>query len=275
VAENPLKKYFRQPKIYVDLPSKGAFNRPGTILGDPVQIPVYGMTGMDEIISKTPDALLSGESTMRIIQSCMPNITDASDLSILDLEFIMAAIRIATYGNEMEIKHTCSACQELNDYEIDLGNIIKHFASAKFESSVPAKEFTVKIRPLTFKEYTAFQIRNFNLQRTLLQLAALENPDDHIDEVRKAMEDMAMLQRDLMIAQIEGVEISEGLVEERSYIDEWLKNVDQEIFERVRKQIEANRSNFDVPRIPVKCPSCEHEEETTLLMEQSRFFAKA
>ena len=66
MAVNPLQKYFRQPKIYIKFPSGGIFNKPGTIQGDVTNTPVYGMTGMDEIIVKTPDALLSGESTAQV-----------------------------------------------------------------------------------------------------------------------------------------------------------------------------------------------------------------
>ena len=75
MAENPLKQYFRQPKIYITLPSKGVFYSPDDISGLFENIPIYGMTGMDEIILKTPDALMSGESTVKIVQSCCPTIT--------------------------------------------------------------------------------------------------------------------------------------------------------------------------------------------------------
>jgi len=59
MATNPLQQYFRQPKIYIKLPSGGVFNKLGSLQGDVTNMPVYGMTGMDEIIMKTPDALMS------------------------------------------------------------------------------------------------------------------------------------------------------------------------------------------------------------------------
>jgi hypothetical protein len=275
VAENPLKKYFRQPKIYIDLPSKGAYNRPGTIMGDAVQMPVYGMTGMDEIISKTPDALLSGESTVRIVESCIPSITDAKDLCALDIEFVMTAIRIATHGNVMEIRHTCSQCNEVNDFEIDLGSIINRYKDLEFQNRVPGKELTIRLKPLTFAEFTAFQLRNFNIQRTLFQLSSVENPEENIEKIDDLLKDLGHLQTDVIVAQIDAVEITEGLVDQKDYIDEWLKNVDRNTFETIRKQIEENRKNWALPNIPVKCDSCGHDEETSLQMEQSSFFDKA
>jgi hypothetical protein len=70
--QNPLQQYFRQPKIFINLPSQGIYSKEGSIQGEVNNMPVYGMTGMDEIIVKTPDALLSGESTVKVVQSCCP-----------------------------------------------------------------------------------------------------------------------------------------------------------------------------------------------------------
>ena len=66
MAQNPLQNYFRQPKVFLRLPSMGIYNKPEAIQGNVESIPVYGMTGMDEIILKTPDALISGESTVKV-----------------------------------------------------------------------------------------------------------------------------------------------------------------------------------------------------------------
>jgi len=275
VAENPLKKYFRQPKIFIDLPSKGLYCKPGTLLDDAVNMPVYGMTGMDEVISKTPDALLTGDATARIIESCVPTVKDAKQLSVLDLEFLMVAIRIATYGNSIEFRHTCSKCQEINDFEIDLGNIITHYKDAKFNDTVAAKEFTVKLKPLTIAKSTEFSLAMFKIQRSLFQLTTSENPEDNVAEINKYLDELAGIQNQILSEQIEGVEIAEGIVEERAYLDEWLKNVDADIFDKIRKQIELNRKNWDMPDIPVKCDKCEHDESTRLNMDPSSFFAKA
>jgi hypothetical protein len=53
MANNPLQQYFRQPKIFINLPSQGVYNKPGSIQGEVSNMPVFGMTGMDEILMKT------------------------------------------------------------------------------------------------------------------------------------------------------------------------------------------------------------------------------
>jgi hypothetical protein len=77
---NPLRQYFRQPAIYIKLPSGGKYYADSAI-DFPVNgdIPVFPMTVKDELTLKTPDALLSGESTVKVIESCCATIKDAWD----------------------------------------------------------------------------------------------------------------------------------------------------------------------------------------------------
>ena len=67
-----LEAYQRQPKLFIDLPSKGKFYQHGNTVADgqSVQIPVFGMNAMDEILFKTPDALFTGKATADVIHSC-------------------------------------------------------------------------------------------------------------------------------------------------------------------------------------------------------------
>ena len=136
MAQNPLQQYFRQPKIYISLPSGGTYNKPGTINGDPNRLPVFGMTGMDEILMKTPDALLAGESTVKVINSCCPAITDPWDLSSLDIDLVLTAIRIATYGGDINIANVCTECDTANEYSLPLSVLIDHYATCQYDNKI-------------------------------------------------------------------------------------------------------------------------------------------
>jgi hypothetical protein len=74
---NPLRKYFRQPAIHLRLPSGGKFYPDGVVdLPPNGEIPIYPMTAVDEIITRTPDALFNGSAVPDILKSCVPNIKD-------------------------------------------------------------------------------------------------------------------------------------------------------------------------------------------------------
>ena len=121
VPSSPLSAYYRQPKIYVSLPSKGNYYVEGALdKSEDGTYAVYSMTAKDELMFKTPDALLSGQSTVAVINSCIPSIKDPWKLPTIDLDAILVAIRIATYGENMDIDTECPACKEEQRYGFDL-----------------------------------------------------------------------------------------------------------------------------------------------------------
>ena len=122
---NPLSKFYRQPKIYLSLPSKGKFYPEGAVeIPDNGEVPVFAMTAKDELTLKTPDALLNGAATVELIQSCIPNIKNAWAMPILDLDACLIAIRIATYGETMDVETTPPNTQTPAQYTIDLRQIL-------------------------------------------------------------------------------------------------------------------------------------------------------
>jgi hypothetical protein len=99
---NPLQQYFRQPAIYVKLPSQGKFYANNTLDLPPTgELPVYPMTAIDEITYRTPDALFNGQSTVNVLQSCVPNIKNGWAVPAMDIDTLLVAIRIASYGHNI------------------------------------------------------------------------------------------------------------------------------------------------------------------------------
>ena len=102
-SQNPLQRFMRQPSIYIKLPSNGVFWAQGAV-EMPVsgEIPVLPMSTTDEITLNTPDALMNGVGVVDMIHSCCPNIKNAWEIPVTDLDIILIAIRIASYGEKME-----------------------------------------------------------------------------------------------------------------------------------------------------------------------------
>ena len=109
---NPLQKYFRQPSVYIKLPSGLQY---GTDVIEPSttgELAVLPMTAMDEVKFKTPDALMNGQGVVDVIQSCIPQIKDAWKITSYDLDSIFLAIRIATYGETVDITYNLPVMNE-------------------------------------------------------------------------------------------------------------------------------------------------------------------
>ena len=238
-------------------------------------MPVFGMTGMDEIVVKTPDSLMSGESTVRVIQSCCPVIKDAWKLSTLDLEVVLAAIRIATYGNEINISHTCPHCKTSNDYTLDLSKVIEHFKSFAYNGKVNLDKLTINLRPLTYKQATEFNIKNYNLQRRLAQTTTLEDEEQQKNIIQELFKELGVLQNEIFSASIDSVEIADKVVNEREFIMEWLQNCDKDVFDRIKEQFETTRIQMRSPPFEGECDNCHEKNAVYLDLDESSFFAKA
>lgn len=268
---NPLQKYFRQPKIYISLPSKGLFYPEGTIDGDPNNVPILAMTGIDEIIMKTPDALFNGESTIKLIESCCPYIKNAKNVPSLDIDTILAAIRIATFGEDISISHVCKSCETENDYDIPIQSIIDHYSNKMFDSRMQYDDLVINFRPLSFQEMTTFNVENFNLQQQLKQLPSItnENIQMHMDLI---YEKLADIQIKIFLSSISSIQTPDGEVTDKNYIKEWLSNCSREIYQEIKKKLEINKNTWATPTNEVKCINCGSVEKIEISLEQSHFF---
>ena len=276
MAENPLKQYFRQPKIYITLPSKGVFNGPESLENGKFEnVPIYGMTGMDEIVLKTPDALMTGESTIRMIESCCPTFKDAWQMSAIDANTLYAAIRIATYGNNMGVTQVCESCEEENDYDLDLNRVIEHYATCHYNYKLIVDNITIKTKPLTYKESSDFGLASYNLQQQLNQGDLVEDPLEKQKVFKELFEELTKVQHSLFLKSVESVEVDNQVVDNQEFIHEWLANCDKKIFDELKKHVDANREAWVMPTWPVKCTHCQAESEIYVDLDNTNFFDNA
>jgi hypothetical protein len=275
MATNPLQQYFRQPKIYIKLPSQGIYNQLGTFQGDPTNMPVYGMTGMDEIIAKTPDALLSGESTVKVIASCCPSIKDPWEMCVLDTSIILTAIKIATYGNGMTVGHKCGNCGTDNEYELDLNKIIEYYMGLEYKNRVEVDDLIVKLQPLTYRLSNEFGIKNFKIQQQIGQTDSIEKEEERQAVMNRLFKEIADLQNEIYMNSVESVETPSSSVTEKEFIKEWLVNCDKTIYDKIKEASFKIRSEWDVPTFPVECDNCQTKVNLSVDLDPSSFFGQA
>lgn len=273
---NPLAKYFRQPLLYIDLPSKGKWYPTGGIeLPVTGSIPVYAMTAKDEITLKTPDALLNGQSTVNVIQSCCPNIKDAWQMPVIDLDTTLIAIRIATYGKEMEFTSVCPHCGTKNEHAVDLTALLGNIKNADWESPTSLPGLEIYLKPQSFEEYNKNSLINYEEQR-ILQLVANEDMDENEKLVR--FNQMFNKLVDTGISQIarsiKCIKLEDGNeVTNVNYISEFLTNCDKAVWEQLQQRINTLREQTQIT-IDTPCHSeeCGKTYTTPFVFEQSSFF---
>lgn len=271
---NPLSNWYRQPKVYVSLPSKGKFYPEGSLdISSNGEYAVYAMTAKDELMFKTPDALLSGQSTVEVIKSCVPAIKDPWVMPSLDLDFLLIAIRIATYGETMDITTSCPACQHENDYTIDLNQWLGIFHGFEYDDKLDFDPLTIYIRPYTYKEVTQTAIKTLEQQK----IFNLVNDEEMSDELKvekfgESFVKLTELNVDIVSKCIKSIVTPEGTVTDKDQIKEFIHNSDKQFFTQISERITGIKEAIELKTPPVACSECEHQFKVNVTMDQANFF---
>lgn len=275
--KNPLAGFFRQPRIYVALPSNGQFYPAGSIdMPKTQELPIFAMTAKDELMMKTPDALLNGTSTVEVIRSCVPNIKDPWKMPSIDIDAILCAIRIATYGHGMDVSSTCPSCSAHNEHTVDLRVVLDNLRSIKFESRLVIDDIiVVNLAPLTYEQISKASLKIFEHQR----IFSIVNDQTLSDEEKvKLFQTSFVKLTDLTfetVAQsITSVETPDGSTDNKAYIIEFLRNTDKQVFNKLNKLLEDTKKASTMAGLDVECTDCQHKYQITLTLDQSDFFGK-
>jgi len=272
---NPLASFYRQPKIYVKLPSKGKFYPSGALdVSSNEEYPVYAMTAKDELMFKTPDALLTGQSTVELIKSCIPAILDPWSMPAIDLDFALIAIRIATYGDKMEVGCNCPHCNAENSYDVDLTGWFGNFSNFDYQDLIPVDPLMIHIRPYSYKELTKTSIKTLEQQR-IFQIINDENmPDEEkMDKFGKSFVKLTELTVDIIADCISRIDAPEGTVTDKVMIKDFINNCSRDVFEKISKHITDMKSQIELKAQDVSCQECSKQFTLPITMDQSNFFA--
>lgn len=274
---NPLRQFFRQPAIYLRLPSQGKFWPEGTLnMPENGELPVLPMTAIDEITYRTPDALFNGQAVVSVIQSCVPNILNAWATPAVDIDAILTAIRIASYGHELEIDSRCPSCEEQNTYNLDLRVVLDGFRLPAYDACLMQNDLEIHFVPLNYHQIHENNTMQFNDQKLLQMLPSSELPEDEkvkmlADALRKITE-MTVTTLSMTISLIK---TPNAIVTDRNHISDFLKNCDRTLFNTVRDHVIKLRTDGELKPLQIKCASCSFEYQQPFTLDQANFFAPA
>jgi len=273
LVNNPLKQYFRRPAIYLKLPSGGALYPPGVInLTENGELPVYPMTAIDEITTKTPDALFNGVAMVDIIKSCIPDVLDPWSINSIDLDAILLAIKSAAGGNEMEIESQCPSCNEVASYGVNLIGILSELKAGNYDSSLQLNELTLKFRPLTYKEMNQAGLGQFEVQRMFASLDTITDEVARAERGKLALKTITELTMQLLSQTIEHITTPTVKVDDKEFIIDFLKNCDKDMYMKIRDYNAELKAQTEIKPLKIKCIHCSHDYEQQFTLNTTDFF---
>lgn len=274
-TSSPLAKYTRQPKLYVSLPSGGNWYAKNN-LEKADEVEVYSMTAADEINLKTPDGLYTGKVVTSTIQNCIPSIKDAWMIPMVDFDYIMAALRMATYGEKITLTSNCNKCQNEDSYQIDIQNIMSHLETAEFQTEISVEGFLIRIRPLYYREITEINKVNTFVQRALVQtIPKISDEEEKTATIENLYEQINSATTNAIVSCVTEIVTPDGDSESNpQFIKDFILNSDPKFYNAVEATYKQNRNNMSLPSNTVECSECSNTYQISTNLDYATFFGK-
>ena len=252
---NPLNKYFRQASIYVALPSGTDYPPEVVSPSKTGEIGVMPMTARDEIKFKTPDALMNGQGIVDVIQSCVPDIKDAWQVKSYDLDTILIAIRIATYGETMDINFNVPGTKETASHTVNLPALLDQIRLSKVEDSfVMADGLKVTVNPLTYKDMTTTSMQTFQQSKMYSTVQGSEMPDaEKQKRFNEAFKVLTELNASLLQKNIRSMTMTDGTeITDPAHIKEFMDNANTKLVKEIEDKLTTLRAQGAVKPLKLK-----------------------
>ena len=274
-SSSPLQKYLRQPKLYISLPSQGLWYAKNNI-DKTEDIEVYSMTANDEISLKIPDGLYSGKVVTNLIKNCVPSIKDPWMMPMIDFDYVLAAVRMASYGDTITIDSACPECSNQDTYSVEVQGILNHIENAKFQHEINVDGFIFRIRPLYYKEVTELNKISMFVQRALAQaIPNIEDEDAKQEQIDLLFEKINNATKDAVTAGIVEIVTPEGeSVTNPQFIRDFVLNSDGGFFGKIQDLYKQNTEALAIPPSEVECSECSHKYNVATNLDYSNFFGE-
>lgn len=274
---NPLRRYFRQPAIHLRLPSAGKYYPTGAITLPPNgEVPILPMTAVDEITSRTPDALFNGSAVADILASCVPAIRDPWSVPSVDLNALLCAVRLASYGHDMEISSRCPKCGHTHELTLDLRHVLDQLKSGNYDEPLTVGDLVMFFRPMTYRQINQNSRTSFEDQKLMQMLNDVDMPEEEkMTRLGEAFKNMTRITIQAIVDSMAAVKTADAMVTEPEHIAEFLYNCPKALFDQIRDRAIALREASDYRPVAVTCPECTHQYQQTFTLDMSNFFVNA
>ena len=277
MEKNPLSDYFRQPSIYIKLPSDGKYY-PKDAVDIPAngELPVYPMTTKDEITYRTPDALFNGNAVVSVIQSCVPNIRNAWKMPSMDLDTVLIAIRIATYGHEMEIGTVCPSCTTEANYGVDLRVMLDNVRPGDYSQPLKLGDLEIYLKPMDYQQMNANSMAQFEEQKMLQSVQDSAVSDEQkLGKLSDVLRKITDITTEALANNISAVHTPHGHVSDITHIRDWLANTDRGTFAQVRDYVVKVKQQSEMQPLKITCKNCQNQYEQLFTLDMTNFFEDA
>ena len=278
ICHNPLTKYFRQPGIYLTLPSRGYYNKNDIDTSMDGEVGILPMTAQDEILVNNPDSLLNGSALEHIVSSCCPGIRKPRDLPIIDVDVIILATKMITYGDKLELFSQCPECKKGVEIKLSIRELLDKIRLLPTECPVRINDdLIVYIRPYSLNTANKLNMAEFE-ENKLLQNIILNTDDESkkINAFTASFRKITKLHLETFAECVMKIHTPEGSVKETDLIQEFIINSDRNVIDKMQKTL-TELNSYGLPSehtITCDDETCNFKWNTNISYNPSSFFVK-
>jgi len=237
------------------------------------------MTARDELQLKSPDALLNGEAVKNVLRNCVPDVADVGEIPTIDLDAILVAIRMATYGDtmEMEVAHQCDEKTEhKSNVELNLGQLLD---TVSYHSGEPVgvplpNRLVAYIRPYTMSDRNKISMASWEQMSRMQQVDASEaDLKKKMSEAGASVNKLIEVTLDIVSNSVIKVVTPDGEeVTDRKFIRDWVVGLEKADFDILDLGIKALMDMGIAKKVKLKCDGCGAEFDAPINFNPSDFF---
>lgn len=283
---NPLTQYFRQFKKYVSLPSsKGNFLKDEVVeySNDRNEVGVRPMTAGDEMLFKSPDALLNGDAIVDVIKSCVPSILQPKKLLTNDINALLVAIYMVSNNKHYDVSGECPKCGHKNNFQIPLDTVLDNIEMLDKNYPVNLTNgVTVFVSPHTYEMTLKAMAIAFQESRFIstIQDDDLED-EERIKEISKTINKVSQLEFELVSESVLSAAVNNNgedlVIDDRGHLQEFIEKIESSDAKLIKAEIERI-NQIGVPnKFTAECEGedCDNTWEATVDFNPTDFFTNS
>ena len=241
---------------------------------------------LEESSVRDPLMMISGHAVAKLIKRVAPFVTDPGKLCEIDVQAILIASRIASYGSQMTAKHQCPSCNETSELIVDLNNHIQSFTSfteeefSEYDLMLPEAGQSIRLRPIPYEDTIDVTM---GLIKASISAEDLEKHNDNvldagfIEAYRKQFDQNLTTNLDAITSSIYFVTTKLGKqVHDPLVIKEWLLRLLVVDVTFITKRIsDINAKIHEKSIIDYKCDKCDNDNTFYLELDPQKLFMQA
>lgn len=277
---NPLSQYTKIEEIFTKLVTNDVIKYPEGVLHKGVKCGVCARSARDEIMLNSPDALISGDAISRIIENCVPNVEDADELYVNDVEQLLIAIKVATKEETYDINVECPECDHKGRFERNLSYLLDTAQPFTEQPVVHLDNgLAVYFRPFVWREFSDFSTRMFTEHQRTRYIETSEEltEEEKIEIFKDVFEKMTQLNYDMISCTVQKIVTPDDVeVTEMEFIQEWLSSQPKGVLKVIREKMDEVLDVGISHEMEVSCSNCNHEWTIDgLKYDPAHFFASS